>query len=158
MGTGKIALIVASSLGVLFILWSIQESFLKYPLISTIEEQFDIAVTNNDLEIIKKCLKKRASLARSIDKRYGETPLHLIARHPVKDYLTVAQLFIDSGADVNAQSKEGFTPLYWANLSGDSEMVKLLLTNGADANQKLPNGETLISMAADRDYADVVEL
>lgn len=41
-------------------------------------------------------------------------------------------VLIDSGSDVNAQSKWGFTALYLAAEEGDDEIVRLLLSSGAD--------------------------
>lgn len=39
---------------------------------------------------------------------------------------------IDSNADVNQQDEHGWTPLNWAAGRGDLEMVKLLVSHGAD--------------------------
>ena len=57
------------------------------------------------------------------------TPLHSAARN---DTVKVAQLLIDYGADVNAQSDQIGTPLVLAAYGGNYSMVEFLLDNGAD--------------------------
>jgi hypothetical protein len=39
---------------------------------------------------------------------------------------------IESGAEINQQDEQGWTPLNWAAARGDSEMIELLLQHGAD--------------------------
>ena len=46
--------------------------------------------------------------------------------------LEIIRLFIESGADVNASSKEGKTALAEASKQGNLEIVKFLSENGAD--------------------------
>ena len=57
------------------------------------------------------------------------TPLHSAAWN---DTVKVAQLLIDYGADVNAQSDQIGTPLVLAAYGGNYSMVEFLLDNGAD--------------------------
>jgi uncharacterized protein len=42
-----------------------------------------------------------------------------------------ARELLNSGADINEQDEQGWTPLNWAAARGNSEMVKLLLRHGA---------------------------
>ncbi len=44
----------------------------------------------------------------------------------------MAQLLVDAGADVNAKSREGKTPLYQAVVKGHIATVRCLLAAGAD--------------------------
>lgn len=60
-----------------------------------------------------------------------ETALH---QHAALDNLTAARNLLDAGAEVNALSQLGHTPLYYA-LSAGTKMTALLLARGADANQ-----------------------
>ena len=39
---------------------------------------------------------------------------------------------IESGAEIDQQDEQGWTPLNWAAARGDSEMIELLLQHGAD--------------------------
>ena len=69
---------------------------------------------------------------------------------------------LDKGADVNAQDKDGMTPLMWAMRSvpfggGSLDMVKMLLDRGADANAKDKSGGTAL-MNVTTLGLDVVEL
>lgn len=52
----------------------------------------------------------------------------------------------------------GVTPLYIAARQGDKEVVKLLLENGANPNQALPNKKTPLMIASYWNHYDVVNL
>jgi ankyrin repeat protein len=51
------------------------------------------------------------------------------------------------GANVNAVSRAGFTPLVFAAVSNDEASVQTLLTAGADPNYALPTGSTPLIVA-----------
>jgi ankyrin repeat protein len=51
------------------------------------------------------------------------------------DDLKKIQKLLKKGADVNGRSEHGATPLYRAVLACDTEMAKLFLDSGADANE-----------------------
>jgi ankyrin repeat protein len=63
-----------------------------------------------------------------ITNRSGETLLFRL-----RD-TSLARLYIKKGADVNAQSDDGFTALHHAVFSNDINIVKLLIENGASVN------------------------
>jgi len=50
-----------------------------------------------------------------------------------------AKILLLDGADINAEDKLGFTPLHWAIINGDIEMVKFLLKEDADIYFDIPN-------------------
>ena len=52
----------------------------------------------------------------------------------------VAELLIDSGADVNVMDAIGQTPLHGAATGGHKEVAELLITKGADVNAKVVSG------------------
>jgi ankyrin repeat protein len=78
------------------------------------------------------------------------------------------ELFIEAGIDVNAKDFGGRTGLYLASMYGHTEIVKLLLDKGADAN--LPkqafeghtdgeyDGHTALYVACKRGHTEVVKL
>ena len=59
---------------------------------------------------------------------YNLTPLHWALSKGV------AELLISEGADVNAITLEGSTPLHFAAFNGYKEIAELLIDNGADVN------------------------
>jgi C-terminal processing protease CtpA/Prc len=54
----------------------------------------------------------------------------------------VAQICLSYGADINAKDKYGFTALQVARARGQEDMVKLLLSKGADPNAAMPPAAT----------------
>jgi ankyrin repeat protein len=70
--------------------------------------------------------------------------LHWAAFNGKKD---VASLLLEYEADVNAPNHWRNTPLYWAVLRGHTEIVKLLLTAGANSymgSRKYKNNATTL--------------
>ena len=72
-----------------------------------------------------------------------------IARHSwnIKSTIETAKKAINDGADVNAKTKKGYTPLYWSAYSGQKEIVQLLIAKGADVNAKNKYGDTPLDVA-----------
>jgi ankyrin repeat protein len=64
-----------------------------------------------------------------------------------KGNLTIANLLIDAGADVNLADNDGITPLMEAARSGSEAMVQLLLEKGAVKNAKDSHGHTAADIA-----------
>ncbi len=60
-------------------------------------------------------------------------------------------MLVDAGADVNAQTEDGDTPLHAAAPceTTEVEMIKFLLANGADVNAKNITGCTPLYFAKD---------
>ena len=52
----------------------------------------------------------------------------------------MTELLISKGADVNATDVNTSTPLHFAAISGDIEVVQLLLANGANVNARTVRG------------------
>ena len=60
--------------------------------------------------------------------------------------------------DVNAEDKDGRTPLSWAAGNGHEAVVKLLLDKNADIESKDKYGRTPLSWAAENGHEAVVKL
>ncbi len=71
----------------------------------------------------------------------------------------LARLLIQHGADVNLTEKKfGWSPLMFAAHSGFAEMVALLLKAGARADVTDLDGQTALSLAKEKGFADIVSL
>ncbi len=51
------------------------------------------------------------------------------------------------GADVNARDHNGYTPLHHAASRGDTELIRYLVSRGANVKAVSRNGQTTVDMA-----------
>ena len=85
----------------------------------------------------------------------GTSALHWASYH---DEVDGARSLLAAGADVNASTDLGVTPLWLAAENGNEAMVELLLQAGADPRLSLRSGETPLVTAALTGNAKVVHL
>jgi len=60
---------------------------------------------------------------------------------------TIKYLVETVGANVNAADYGGYTPLHFAAARGDNELIKYLVSNGANVKAVARNGQTTVDMA-----------
>ena len=89
------------------------------------------------------------------EKKYDETPLFNAVRNRKVE---MANFLINKGANVNALSQKGESPLSEAVYYGHSELFDLLISNGAkiDVIDK-SFGESLLHKAASEGHVDIVD-
>ncbi len=73
-------------------------------------------------------------------------------------YYTEVERMIHMGADVDAKTAEGATPLIFAVLNNRLITVKTLIRYNADVNQKTSNYETPLLIAVKNENLEIVEL
>lgn len=104
-----------------------------------------LAAVKGQLEVAKQLVKKGALI-----NRVGWTPLHYACSGPDNG---VAAWLLKQGADINARSANGTTPLMMAARYGAMDLAEVLLKAGADVS--LVNAQNLtaadFARAADRD-------
>lgn len=86
------------------------------------------AASKNQVEIVRLLISKGANVNRSVGGR-KEAPLHLAARY---NHVDVANVLLSNGADINSIDEYGSTPLSIAVSKENENMVRLLITKGAD--------------------------
>lgn len=104
------------------------------------ENALMMAAFDGDLPTVKMLvLEKKAS----VNKR-GWAPIHYAATN---GHLQIVQFLMAHGAKVNAYSPSETTPLMMAIGSGNDELIKYLLDNGADLSLRNHEGYTAIDIA-----------
>ncbi|XP_078580181.1 uncharacterized protein LOC144864139 isoform X2 [Branchiostoma floridae x Branchiostoma japonicum] len=85
----------------------------------------------------------------------GDYLLHMACRRKDQE---LAKLFLDNGANVNAQNEEGHTALHIAAFEGDEAMIKYLQTAKADANIVDKLDRSPLHISAEKGQTNVVEV
>lgn len=88
-------------------------------------EFFD-AVRRGDASVVARLLERDPTLARAADAD-GKTGLHWAAE---TDLIAIARLLIDAGADIEAKTMWGASPLDWAATMGSGRVADVLLAHG----------------------------
>jgi uncharacterized protein len=95
----------------------------------------------------------KALIERGIDvnarDRYDNTPLHYAARSKKPELM---QLLLDAGAEIDPLNRDGLTPLrlMLTTKPANLEAIELLLSRGANMNQKVAGGKTV------KEYARII--
>ena len=66
------------------------------------------------------------------------------------------EFLIENGADINARTSHGFTPLLYAAKNGYHSIIELLVVNGADVEINDKAGLTPLMHLARNGYIDIV--
>ncbi len=113
---------------------------------------YDLAMGGN-LEVVEHWVKGEPRLLRS-KSADGLTLLHAAARcfHP-----EVAEFLLARGAEIEARTNKGFTPLHYA-AQGSCQTARLLLSRKANVKAKSEGGETPLHLAARTGAVDMVTL
>lgn len=113
------------------------------------------AVENNDLDKVHEILQDSSYPINETNDK-GETPL-LIATH--ENYIEVAKLLIDVGADINQQDYILDSAYLYAGAQGKTEILKYMIEH-AEPNQNIVNryGGNALIPAAEKGHLNNVKL
>jgi ankyrin repeat protein len=70
----------------------------------------------------------------------------------------VVELLLVRGADINTPDLNGNTPLHWAVIMGQSNIVKQLVDTMADLNVKGVGGKSPLHLAVQQGFVPIAEL
>jgi len=107
--------------------------------------KFLAAVQRGDAAAVAGALRAQPELAHAAGE-HDKTGLHLAAE---ADHLEIARALVEAGADVEARTSWGATPLAWAATLGSIRVADLLLSHGA--------GGVTLAVAAALGMRDAVE-
>ena len=63
-----------------------------------------------------------------------------------------------NGANINAIDDKGWSALMFAAARGQSDIVRILMSRGADPNMKSKEGETALMIATNGDHKETVRV
>ena len=114
---------------------------------------FEAAATGR-IERVRELLKKDPTLAKAYSPD-GWTALHLNWGH-----LDIVELLLDSGADINAVSKNKFvaTPLQGAAVAKRIELARLLIARGAKLSPRGEDGDSPLHECAGNGAIEIARL
>ena len=72
--------------------------------------------------------------------------------------IDVIRVLMENGASIDAQSEQGFTPIYMAAQEGHEDIVNYLLENGADQNLTMDEGFCPIDIAMQQGHDNIVSI
>ncbi|MDC0277150.1 ankyrin repeat domain-containing protein [bacterium] len=108
------------------------------------------AVKEGKIDVVKQRLEAGTDVNAKDEK--GWALLHFMAVAGNKE---IAELLINSGAVVHANTDTGWTPLH---LADNTEIAELLIAKGANVNAKNNGGETPLDWAIKRKHTETADL
>ncbi len=116
-------------------------------------------------EIAKDLLQKGANIHVQTDKGLGVFSQCItmgMMRGNEKITPEFAEFLLSQGAEIDEKNTvsgyKGYTPLFWAILYGETDIVKFLAEKGADVNAVAENGKTPLSVASESGNEGIVEI
>lgn len=110
-----------------------------------------IAAWEGNVPMMELFLARGADPQRS--NRHGEQALQLAAWRGHGD---AVRWLLDHGAPINREGME-WSALHYAVFAGHKDIADLLLSRGADVNGRVPNGSTVLMMAAREGKEDLAQ-
>jgi len=111
------------------------------------------AVVNGSIDDVRLFVEQGVSVYAKDG--FGKTLLfHAVENH---SDINVMKYLVENGADVNASTRDGWTPLFEASYDSSIEIVKFLVDCGADPNKKTREGMTPLHHAGSNTNIDVMK-
>lgn len=106
------------------------------------------AVISGNIKIVELIINQISNI--NLQNKVGDTPLHLSINYKYND---ISIFLIGYGCDVNTKVKEyDLTPLHYAILYNEKEIMKVLIKNNADPNMQDYRGNTCFMYALKENF------
>jgi uncharacterized protein len=105
-----------------------------------------------DVDAVDALLARRADPHTLSTNSTANTPLHAAIAGRCEP--VVVRRLVEAGADVNARSEGGWTPLQLAASRGSVALIDYLLERGADPNARSDTGRTAADVADERSHPE----
>lgn len=110
-------------------------------------------------EMVSFLIRQGANVNTFVDDTLQHIALFDVVSDNRPEYVKIAKILIDNGANVNAMNVYQDTPLIEAcHHSGSTEIVNLLISNGANVNLANKEKETPLMLACRSGYKDIVRI
>ncbi|GMT36062.1 hypothetical protein PFISCL1PPCAC_27359, partial [Pristionchus fissidentatus] len=83
----------------------------------------------------------------------GRSPLHHLSDY---GHIELVKYVIHLGADVNALDRHSLTPLMCAVFENHPEVVKILISSGADVTVKSPDGNPIVDCTESAEMKEIL--
>lgn len=94
----------------------------------------------------------------NIESIEGDTPLLFILRSGFENTYDISAMLLEAGANPNTADIFGDFPLLLGVREGQTRIVELLIRNGANPKAMPQNDESLVSIAEQRNYNEIVRI
>lgn len=85
-------------------------------------------------------------------------PLISVYEAALNGQISIVNVHLEKGTDVNLPDEEGRTPLMYASYNGHTDVIKKLIEKGANVNIQDPFGRTALMMAASGPFPETVKV
>jgi hypothetical protein len=131
--------------------WSDTLGISKLPLIIALIAMVGVSLINYVVSILPTGLEPKS---REKSREGVKAMFYAIE----KDNLVYAQKVLSMGFDPNLLSDNGYTPLQYAAMRGNPQMVELFIRNGANVGLISNDGESAVELALKMGHAQVAEV
>lgn len=131
--------------------WSEQLGISKLPLVIALVAMVGISLINYVVSILPTGLEPKP---REKSPEGVKAMFYAIE----KDNLVYAQKVLSMGFDPNLHSENGYTPLQYAAMRGNAQMVEVFLRNGANVSVLSKEGESAVELALKMNHTEAADV